>query len=267
VDRFLARSQRFAIVGSTNDVVREWLAEGTPEVCLAIAEEQTAGRGRQGRTWLAPRGAAILLSVGFRPVWLAPDRVWQLSAVTSLAMAEAAEDLAGLPSGRIALKWPNDLVVEWAGGVRKLAGVLGETDGLGTSDPRAVVGIGLNVDWPAHAIPSDLAGTMTTLREIGLGRPVDRVALSAAFVDRLRAAIQALRGGRFPAAAWTARQLTTGHDIDVTFGDGVIRTVRATGVDAETGALRVEDATDGPQAIVVGEVQRVRLSAAVAGGL
>ena len=72
---FIARQERFAVVGSTNDVVRGWLAEGTPEVCLAVADEQTAGRGREGRTWVAPAGGALLLSLGFRPTWLAPDQV------------------------------------------------------------------------------------------------------------------------------------------------------------------------------------------------
>ena len=65
---FIARRERFAVVGSTNDVVREWLAGGTPEVCLAVADEQTAGRGREGRTWTAPAGGALLLSLGFRPI-------------------------------------------------------------------------------------------------------------------------------------------------------------------------------------------------------
>ncbi len=88
---FLARQERFAVVGSTNDVVRDWLAAGTPEVCLAVADEQTAGRGREGRTWVAPAGGALLLSLGFRPTWLAPERVWRLAATASLAMAEAAE--------------------------------------------------------------------------------------------------------------------------------------------------------------------------------
>src|SRR3954454_16661004 len=94
---FLARREHLARVGSTNDVVRDWLAAGTPEGCLAIADEQTAGRGRSGRTWIGPPGAALLLSLGFRPAWLAPDRVWQLASSSSLAMAEAAEDAADLP--------------------------------------------------------------------------------------------------------------------------------------------------------------------------
>ena len=61
--------------------MRDWLADGTPEVCLAIADEQTAGRGREGRAWVAPDGAALLLSLGFRPTWLEPERVWRLAAV------------------------------------------------------------------------------------------------------------------------------------------------------------------------------------------
>ena len=96
---FLARQERFAVVGSTNDVVRGWLADGTPEVCLAVADEQTAGRGRDGRTWVAPPGAALLLSLGFRPDWLAPDRAWRLAATVSLAMADAPRTVAGLPDG------------------------------------------------------------------------------------------------------------------------------------------------------------------------
>jgi BirA family transcriptional regulator, biotin operon repressor / biotin---[acetyl-CoA-carboxylase] ligase len=262
MDRFLARSQRFAVVGSTNDVVRDWLADGTPEVCLAIADEQTAGRGRHGRAWVAPRGAAVLLSLGFRPTRLDPARVWQLAAVTSLAMAEAAEDLAGLSHGEIRLKWPNDLVVERAGGIRKLAGVLGETDGLGSKDPRVIVGIGMNVDWPASSFPPELAESMTSLREVAFGRPVDRIALSAAFVDRLRAGVQGLRGGRFHAADWADRQVTTGAEIDLTLTEGATETVRASGVDASSGALLVEDPTapGGRRAVVVGEVRQVRLA-------
>ena len=194
---FLARQERFPSVGSTNDVVRAWLAEGTPEVCLAVADEQTAGRGRAGRTWQAPAGAALLLSLGFRPTWLAPDKVWRLAATVSLAMADAAEEVAGLPDGAIRLKWPNDLVIEMTGSIRagledldadaaaaaavaaatsppaalKLAGVLGESEGLGSDDPRVVVGIGVNAGWPATDFPTDLAPTMTSLHEASRGRP------------------------------------------------------------------------------------------------
>src|SRR3954465_9669135 len=109
---FLSRQERFAVVGSTNDVVRGWLGEGTPEVCLAVADEQSRGRGREGRTWTAPAGAGLLLSLGFRPVWLAPEHAWRLAATASLAMAQAAEAATGLVEGTIRLKWPNDLVID-----------------------------------------------------------------------------------------------------------------------------------------------------------
>lgn len=267
--KFLARQQHLAVVGSTNDVVRGWLAEGTPEVCLAVADEQSAGRGRDGRTWTAPAGAALLLSIGFRPTWLPPERLWRLAASVSLAMAEAGESIAELPARSIRLKWPNDLVVESSGAtpsIRKLAGVLGETDGLGTDDPRAVIGIGVNTEWPATAFTPDLADAMTSLREVSPGRGVDNAPLLDTFLGRLEARIDALRGGRFDVADWTDRQITTDRAVDLIGPEGAARTVRALGVDAETGALVVEDpaADTGRRPVVVGEIRHVRLTSPVA---
>jgi BirA family biotin operon repressor/biotin-[acetyl-CoA-carboxylase] ligase len=283
VTGFLARQEQFAVVGSTNDVVGGWLAEGTPEVCLAVADEQTAGRGRERRTWIGPPGAALLLSVGFRPTWLDPDRVWQLAATVSLAMAAAAEELAGLPEGAIRLKWPNDLVIrssgEWLPGaspstsdgsetargfeIRKIAGVLGETDGLGGADPRAVIGIGTNTNWTPADFPPTLAGSMTSLVEASSGPPIDHAALLATFLGRLEAGIDALRRGRFDAAGWTGRQLTTGRQVELVGPDGAVTAVRALGVDAATGALLVEDhgMPTGQRSVVVGEIRHVRLPA------
>lgn len=267
---FIARLERLDRVGSTNDVVRGWLAAGTPEVCLATATEQTAGRGREGRRWVAPPGAALLVSLGFRPTWLAPDSAWRLAAVASLAMAEAAEVVARLAAGTIRLKWPNDLVVdvvEGTGGpagtgVRKLAGVLGETDGLGSPDPRVVVGLGVNADWPAADFPAELASSMTSLREAAADRPIGSDALLTAFTDRLEPAIEALRdAGHFDATAWADRQLTTGRTIRIERPTGA-ETVRALGVDPATGALVIADATapDGQRRVVVGEITHVRVA-------
>ena len=261
---FLARQEHFARVGSTNDVVRDWLAAGTAEVALAVADEQTTGRGRNGRSWIAPSGAALLLSLGFRPDWLPPDRVWRLVGTTSLAMADAAEEVGGLADRAIRLKWPNDLVIEGedGGGVRKLAGLLGETDGLGGDDPRAVVGLGINADWAPRDFPPELIGTMTSLREASGGRPVELGALLDAFLGRLEVRIEALRGGRFDVADWTERQLTTGREIRVAAHDGTTQTLRALGVDSASGALIVEDETaaTGERPILVGEIVHVRLA-------
>jgi BirA family transcriptional regulator, biotin operon repressor / biotin---[acetyl-CoA-carboxylase] ligase len=259
VTDLIARRERFAVAGSTNDVVRGWLADGTPEVCLAIADEQTAGRGRDGRTWTAPRGAAVLLSLGFRPTWLAPDRVWQLAATVSLAMADACADAIGFSEGVVRLKWPNDLVIAAHGGVLKLAGVLGESDGLGTDDPRVVVGIGVNGDWAQDEFPPELAATMTSLRALA-GVVVDHEALLNEFLANLEPSIEQLREGRFDSSAWAGRQVTNGVDVELIEPDGRTTIVPAMGVDAETGALIVEDATRGPRQVLVGEIRHVRLA-------
>jgi BirA family biotin operon repressor/biotin-[acetyl-CoA-carboxylase] ligase len=259
---FLARHERFDVVGSTNDVVRGWLADGTPEVCLAVVDRQSAGRGRDGRTWTAPAGAALLLSLGFRPTWIEPDRAWRIAATVSLAMAEAGESIAGLPDGAIRLKWPNDLVIETDAGVLKLAGVLGESDGLGLDEPCVVIGIGVNGDWPAEAFPQELAPSMTSLREAG-GRPIEHSALLEAFLRRLEPGIERLRNDRFAATAWADRQVTTSRDVELMAPDGAGTTVRAIGVDPTTGALLVEDGAvpGGRRSVLVGEIRHVRVRA------
>jgi BirA family biotin operon repressor/biotin-[acetyl-CoA-carboxylase] ligase len=285
----VGRLERFPVVGSTNDVVRGWLADGTPEVCVAVADEQAAGRGRLGRSWTAPAGAALLLSVGFRPTWLAADRAWRLGATVSLAMADAAEDAAGLPVGAARLKWPNDLAIETHGPhaliggfsspaeaaarlaapveLRKLAGVLGESQGLGTDDPRVVIGIGINAGWAAADFPPDLAPTMTSLSEASGGRPVDRDALLEAFLGHLDARLAALRAGFFDIATWTERQALTGLEVTIEeAGPGVTggaaAHVRVVGVDASSGALVVSDPAGGgaDRSVHAGEVVRVRIS-------
>jgi BirA family transcriptional regulator, biotin operon repressor / biotin---[acetyl-CoA-carboxylase] ligase len=268
VTEFLARRETFDRVGSTNDVVRDWLAAGTPEVCLALASEQTAGRGRDGRSWVAPPGGALLLSLGFRPAWLEPDAAWRLAAVVSLAMAEAAEASAGLGAGTVRLKWPNDLVIDGPDGPRKLAGVLGETDGLGSPDPRVVVGLGINTAWAADAFPPALAGSMTSLAEAA-GRTIDNDALLAAFIDRLEAAILVLRTGRFDGAAWSDRQLTTGRNIHLSFPDGSSADLSAVGVDPRSGALLVVEPAlpDVRRHVFVGEIEHVRLTGSVGTGV
>lgn len=259
----LGRVERFTSVGSTNDIVRGWLAAGEPEICLAVADEQTAGRGRNGRTWVAPPGAGLLLSVGFRPTWLATDRVWRLAAGVSLAMAEAAEQVAGLANGSIGLKWPNDLVEHVDGPFRKLGGVLGETAGLGTADPRVVVGIGLNGNWRREDFPRELAPAMTSLQAMGGDAPIDPGALLDSFVVRLDAVIGALRDGTFEARRWVDRQVTTGRTVELVDDDGAGRLVAAVGVDPHTGALRIADdrLAGGERSVFVGDIRHVRLAA------
>ena len=285
---FLARREHFATTTSTNDVVAGWLAQGTAEVALATADEQTSGRGREGRTWQARSGEALLLSLGFRPAWLDPDQTWRLAAIVALAMAEAAETVAGLPPGAVRLKWPNDLVLEFpfeapAGDeeddapraaevrgtgsagrsvesrLRKLAGVLGETSGLGTHDPRAIVGIGINTGWRRRDFPPDLAQTMTSLNHATGGRSVDQSAVLEEFLANAQRGVVGLRRGDFPASAWEERQITTGRNADLVLAEDRRETVRAVGVDPRTGGLVVED-EHGRRVVHSGEIVHVRLA-------
>jgi len=263
---WLARYERFDVVGSTNDVVAGWLREGTPEVCVALADVQSAGRGRDGRTWQAPPGAALLASVGFRPSWLAVGHLWRLSAIVSLAMAEACEVAGGLRHGAIHLKWPNDLVVidYSTGEVRKLAGVLGETQGIGTPEATAIVGIGANVTWSRDRFPAELAGSMTSLSELSPGKLVDREVAIHVFLQRLEGLVTQLRAGDFPAETWSRRQLTNGMIVMLDQPDGTAERVVAEDVDTETGALLVRStASDEQRSVVVGEIRHLRVGGVV----
>jgi BirA family transcriptional regulator, biotin operon repressor / biotin---[acetyl-CoA-carboxylase] ligase len=262
--QFPSRRESFGSVDSTNDIVRGWLADGADEVCLAVAGEQKAGRGRAGRTWVAPQGAALLLSLGFRPTYLEPSRYWRLSAIVALAMIDAAEEAAGLGLGTVKIKWPNDLVVERDGELRKLAGILGESDGAGTADPSVIVGIGTNTEWSPADFPPDLAGSMTSLRELAAGRPIDSAELLELFLARLELRVESLRGGHFDVAAWHERQATTGRSVTIDMPDGSSLRARAVGVDGSSGAIIV-DAGDGAgeRELLVGEIVRVRLDSGV----
>jgi BirA family biotin operon repressor/biotin-[acetyl-CoA-carboxylase] ligase len=235
---------------------------------VAVADVQTAGRGRHGRNWEAPRGAALLLSAGFRPRGLALQHAWRVAATVALAMLDAAED-QGLREGALRLKWPNDLVAEGPDGLpRKLAGVLGETlaDAAGKAT-RVIVGIGVNVDWAASDFPPELAPAMTSLRELA-GRPVDRDALLEGFLDRLEPRYEALTSGRFDVGGWSTRQLTTGRRLEVMAGAERLEGVGA-GVDPDSGALLLEiaaaDGTRTVRTIDSGEVTRCRLLGQVPG--
>ena len=258
---FPARLERFDRVDSTQRIVRAWLDEGIPEVAVAVADLQTAGRGRLGRVWQAPAGAALLLSCGFRPRDLRVGQAWRLGATVALAMLDAAED-QGLPDGALRLKWPNDIVADGPSGLpEKLAGVLGEV--VAGDDGRvrtAVVGIGINVDWPASELPPELAGTITSLRALA-GRPVDRDALLEGFLARLEPRYLALGEGRFDVGGWSTRQRTTGAVVEVEVGDELV-VGRGVGVAPESGALLVE--IGGPagtvRAIESGEVVRCRVA-------
>jgi BirA family biotin operon repressor/biotin-[acetyl-CoA-carboxylase] ligase len=147
------------------------LPPDAPEGALVAAGEQTAGRGRLGRRWLAPAGTSLLCSLQLRPA-IASERLPELTGVASLACAEAIAALTGVEP---ALKFPNDVLV----GDRKLAGILAEA-----REGRVVLGIGVNVNVPAEELPQEVDRPATSVL-LETGRELDRAELLAELLERL----------------------------------------------------------------------------------
>jgi BirA family biotin operon repressor/biotin-[acetyl-CoA-carboxylase] ligase len=175
---------RVGVVDSTNRVLADAARAGAGEGLAAVADEQTAGRGRLGRSWVGPPGSALLCSFLFRPDLERADLHLLTMAVALAARAACAEVAGVLP----ALKWPNDL--ELAG--RKLAGVLAEAVG---DPPAVVVGIGLNLTWPDVHPDGDaetgdelsaIAAGATSLRREG-ATSTERDELLASLITHLNA--------------------------------------------------------------------------------
>jgi BirA family biotin operon repressor/biotin-[acetyl-CoA-carboxylase] ligase len=149
------------------------LAVDAPEGAVAVAEEQTAGRGRLGRPWQAPASTSILVSVNLRPNVDVP-RLPELSVVAGVAAAEAIERETGL---RPEVRFPNDLLIRG----RKVAGILAEA-----RDDRVVLGIGINANLSEEELPTNVDTPATSL-SIESGAPVNRAELLATLLERLEA--------------------------------------------------------------------------------
>jgi BirA family biotin operon repressor/biotin-[acetyl-CoA-carboxylase] ligase len=147
------------------------LASDDPEGAVAVADEQTEGRGRLGRSWKTPSGSSILVSILLRP-HVEPARLPELSLVGGRAVATAIEAETGVVA---AIKFPNDVLI----GDRKVAGILAEA-----SDDRVVLGIGINVNQTADQLPTDAQTEPTSLR-IETDQELDRAPLLAAVLTRL----------------------------------------------------------------------------------
>lgn len=148
---FGALHRHFRVTDSTNARARELVEAGAPHGTVVTATEQTAGRGRQGRTWTAPPGKALLYSAILRPL---DQRHLLLPLAVPLAVCAAAEELN--PSIECQVKWPNDVWLE----ERKLAGILIEAK---PQDGWAVIGIGLNLSISPDEFPPDLRETAVSL--------------------------------------------------------------------------------------------------------
>ena len=196
-----------ASLPSTNTAVKDMFREGAPHGSLCLCEEQTAGRGRLGRTWVSPAGAGLWQSVLLLPS-IPPERVSVLTFCAALAMAEALEETAGIDAR---IKWPNDLV---CGGI-KICGILLEASVEPGRVECVVMGVGLNVR--PEAVPPELTGQAACVADFCAEVPPRRRILCA-YLERLEHWTDAAEQGGFDAVApaLKARCVTLGSRVLVT---------------------------------------------------
>ena len=229
---------------STQRVARELARGGAAEGTIVVAEAQTAGRGRLGRSWHSPPGVSIYCSIVLRPP-APPTAVPQLALVAGLAAADAVVDATGLDAR---IKWPNDVLVE----DRKVVGILTEMEAEVDRVHFVIAGIGVNVNTPPDAFPPELRDKAGSLRA-ALGRPVERVVVLARLVAALEARYATWRrDGLAPLLpAWAARDALAGRTVAVGDAAGTLLG-RVLGV-ADDGALRLD--VDGVERrVTAGEV-------------
>ena len=201
----------FRTIGSTNDEAKLLADSGAPEGLLVIAEEQTAGRGRTGRTWITPLGQALAISLVLRPSLLPVEQGTQLTMLAGLAVCQAVEQVTGLHPQ---LKWPNDVLLSG----KKVAGLLVETALRGDQLDYAVLGLGLNVNF---APPPEAVDFPATSLQAEAHAELDRLPLLHAILERLEALYpQVGASDQALYQAWSARLAMVGEPIVVRTAEG-----------------------------------------------
>lgn len=231
-------------VGSTNDWLKAAAAEGAPSGLVVFAEEQTAGRGQAGRTWQAPPGCCLLVSVLLRPD-ISLDRLPFLTMVGSCAAAAAITERTGLP---ITLKWPNDVI----GAHGKVGGVLTEASFVEGTVDYVILGIGLNVNLARRDLAA-IPGADSVRAD--LGRMVNRQALAQDLLRALDARYSLLERGAFGAILeeWRERLRTPGQWVTLRRGGIDEGPFFAQGV-ADNGALILSGSDGRSFEVLAGEV-------------
>jgi BirA family transcriptional regulator, biotin operon repressor / biotin---[acetyl-CoA-carboxylase] ligase len=250
--QFFSPLEVAASVPTTMARAAELAAAGEPEGATVVAEEQTEGRGRLGRAWVAPPGSSLLLSVVLRPP-LEREAVWLTVAAAGVALAEAVDAVApaAAPAG---LKWPNDLEL----GGRKAAGLLAEAHLEGDRLAAVLLGMGVNVAQGAGDFPPEVAERATSV-SLAAGASVDRGELLAAWAGRFLDGYAELSAGR-PGpvlAAYRRRLHTVGRRVraDRIGADPVV----GTAVDlTSTGALVVQTPSGARVEVVAADVEHLR---------
>jgi BirA family biotin operon repressor/biotin-[acetyl-CoA-carboxylase] ligase len=213
------KDMRTAIVGrcilhypslpSTMDLAKKLAGEGSQEGTIVLCDEQTEGRGRQGRKWLASPGASILLSAVFRPTL---QQLPQLNMLASLAIVLTVQKVAEAKSS---VKWPNDVLIKG----RKVAGILVENVFEGHALQASIVGVGLNLNLNVTAHP-EIASIATSL-SVEAGRQFDRDEVLKPLLEEMDALYQAVKRGEDVYQQWLPHVETLGKSVRIKSGRAV----------------------------------------------
>ena len=236
-------------VDSTNLIAETLAGLGVPEGTLVVADRQTAGRGRMGRSFFSPGGSSIYMSLVLRPDCRAEDLHMHVFAA-AVAVAETAAPL--LSDGAVEIKWPNDVLL----GGRKTSGINLPARLNGQGVEFAVLGVGVNINTQLDDFPPELHEIATSLR-IASGREIDRIGFAEALLARLEQEIERMRSEGFKSVldCWRRYFRMAGARVRIG-GPGVSEIVEGVvqGID-EQGALLLS----------VGSGSRVRIERIIAG--
>lgn len=235
---------RFPSIDSTNTYAKTLAEQGGAHGTVVLADSQTAGRGRLGRSFHSPAGLGLYMSMILRPKCKAAD-LMHLTCAAAVAACDAIEAVTGLRPG---IKWTNDLVHDG----RKLGGILTELAFRGEDIDYAVVGIGLNCLHAPEDFPPELRGMATSLSMI-LDNPISKPALEAALIQALQTMAANLLTDRSPMLERYQRDcVTLGKDIQVVQGESSYHAT-ALAIDRDGGlVIRLSDGSI--QTVSSGEV-------------
>lgn len=221
---------------STNDLALDWLRSGAASGSAVVTDEQVKGRGRLGRTWYTPPGTALILSVILRP------KVEYLGQITMLGAVAIAEMIEQLGTADVAIKWPNDVLLQG----KKVSGVLSEVVWNGDKLQGVVLGMGINVR--INFAGTELAGTATSI-EPALGHAVDRLDLLVDLLARVDYWYDRLQTGAL-FDAWKSRLNMLGKMVTVQGGTlyGFAESVD------RSGALLLRDESGKLHRVVAGDI-------------
>ena len=240
----------FKTIDSTNDYAKKIAARDGPEGTLVISEEQTAGRGRMGRSWISPPGTGLWLSLVLRPPFL-PSQASLITSLAAVAVAGAIRRVTGLPAG---IKWPNDIIIN----DKKAAGILIELSAGERFVKYLIVGIGINVN--TDDFPEEIRERATSLR-VCSGRKISRLEILISVLRELERLYSAtLHSGDFNPILETYRSwsVTIGRRITATRSG---REFSALALDiTPNGGLLIKDDAGTIEELISGEIQNLIFS-------